>query len=173
MPQAARRASHMDVASHAGQFVAGTRMCLRRTPASAREPAAHGWTKGVFAGCPFFTPGILPSALRAGFAVLARSRRASGPPFFGHAKKGGTPAWDAGGERHGRRICKVERGREPSPALRAPSPEGRGKRRSVRRPPSAWESRYWCARCGCRHRHKRAAACAARLRPRSATRTRR
>jgi len=35
------------------QFAAGTGMCRRRTPPSAREPAAHGWAKGASAGWPF------------------------------------------------------------------------------------------------------------------------
>ena len=49
-----RRKSPKDGPQDAGQFAAGPWMDLRRTPASAREPAAHGWAEGVFAGWPSF-----------------------------------------------------------------------------------------------------------------------
>ena len=41
-----------DGAQEVRQFAAGTRMCLRRTPAVASEPEAHGSAEGGFAGWP-------------------------------------------------------------------------------------------------------------------------
>src|SRR6185437_15886674 len=127
MPQAARRASHMDVASHAGQFAAGTRMCLRRTPASAREPAAHGWTKGVFAGCPFFTPASCPPPFgpaspfsrvpdaRVGHLSLATQRKVARP----HGMRAGK---DMDVE-----FPKSSEGANPHPPFGHPLPKGEGK----------------------------------------------
>ena len=48
------------------------------SPAGPNELFVHGWTKSAAPGWPFF-----------------------GPPFFGHAKKGGSPAREAGEKRQG------------------------------------------------------------------------
>ena len=59
-----------------GQFDASPWMDCRRTPEQAREPGAQGlcvrrecWV--AFLLVTFLTPGFLPSALRASFAVRA------------------------------------------------------------------------------------------------------
>ena len=75
-----RRVNPQDGAQEVRQFAVGPWMARRRTPAAVSGPVVHGWTKGVFAGWHFF-----------------------GPPFFGHAKKGGPPAREAGGKRH---VCR-------------------------------------------------------------------
>ena len=62
-------------------------MDCRQTPQPDRVPCGQGCPQGAQAGCSFFgyflfTPGILPSTLRASFAVRTRFLRVRG-----HAKR--------------------------------------------------------------------------------------
>jgi hypothetical protein len=88
------------------------RMPCRQTPQPARVPSGQS-PEGAASGCSFFwllfsTPGILPSALRAGFAVRTRScacvskqRKVTRPPAGGRKPAAGEHAGrDATVRRH-------------------------------------------------------------------------